>query len=240
MKTTFEPSPALPGFPVWRLCLLFSATALLAPFARGQDKEKAPSGFICVANTVAAGTGNVTVLVDGEDVYEPGYAFGAVTGGIGFSPGSHTVVFKRDGVKEGNTKVTVEKDQTVTLVPFAEQVPATDQEKAHFAIRILRLKQKEIPEGRKASFISVSGQPEVNAEIRDLKGNWEKVVVKRLAISEAKIHYPQGYNPIRVNGKEMEPIPIIDEGNYVVVIYDDPDGKIKCLNFRDFKYLSAD
>ncbi len=207
---------------------------------QAQTKEKAAKGFICIANTVAPGTGTVKVIVDGEDVYEPGYNFAAVTGGIGLPAGSHTVVFKREGVKEGSTKVTVEKDQTVTLVPFAEKVPATDQEKAHYAIRILRLKQKEIPEGRSASFISVSGLPEVRAEIRDLQGNWEKLSVKRLTISEAKIHYPQGYNPIRVNGKDMEPIPIIDAGNYVVILYDDVDGNLQCLNFRDFKYLSAD
>ncbi|MEO5916850.1 MAG: hypothetical protein ABIS50_21660 [Luteolibacter sp.] len=239
MKTTSESSRVLSVSSGWACRSLILAAALL-PQVWAQPKEKAPKGFICIANTIAPGTGTVKVLVDGEDVYEPGYAFAAVTGGIGVPAGSHTVVFKREGVTEGTTKVNVEKDQTVTLIPFGEKVPATDQDKAHFIIRILRLKQKEIPEGRSASFISVSGLPEIAAELRDLQGNWEKVAVKRMVISEAKIHYPEGYNPIRVNGKDMEPIPIIDAGNYVVVLYDDADGNLKCLNFRDFKYLSAD
>ena len=239
MKTISETFDFLSTSLGWG-CRSLLLAALLLPQAGAQTKEKGPKGFICIANTIAPGTGNVKVIVDGEDVYEPGYKFAAVTGGIGLSAGSHTVVFKREGVKEGSTKVTVEKDQTVTLIPFAEKVPATDQEKAHYTIKILRLKQKEVPEGRSASFISVSGQAEIPAEIRDLQGNWEKVAVKRLSISEAKIHYPQGYNPIRVNGKEMEPIPIIDAGNYVVLIYDDAEGNLQCLNFRDFKYLSAD
>jgi hypothetical protein len=143
-------------------------------------------------------------------------------------------------VKEGTTKVNVEKNQTVTLIPFAERVPATDQEPAHFAIRILRLKQKETQGARSASFVSVSGMPELLAELRAPSGDWAKVPVKRLAIGETPILYPEGYAPVRVNGKEMEPIPVGDPGNYVVVLYDDAEGNIKTVSFRDFKFLSAD
>jgi hypothetical protein len=219
---------------------LILAFAVQAVSAQEEKTESPPVGFIRIANAVAPGTAHVKVVVDGEDVYSPGYKFGAVTGGIGLSPGSHSVTISREGVKEGKTTVSVEKNQTVTLIPFAEKVPATDQEKAHFVVRILRLKQKEVPEGRSASFVSVSGLPEVVAELRDPEGNWEKVPVKRLSIGQATIRYPEGYAPIRVNGKDMEPIPISDTGNYVVVLYDDSEGNIHTVNFRDFKFLSAD
>lgn len=208
--------------------------------AQEEKKEAVPMSFIRIANAVAQGTENVKVTIDGKDVFPKGYKFGAVTGGIGVTPGSHTVVIKREGVDEGTTKVVLEKDQTVTLIPFAELVPATDQEKAHYAVRILRLKQKEVPEGRSASFVSVSGQPEVTVELKEPKGTWEKVFVKRLAIGQATIQYPQGYAPVRINGKDAQSIPIADEGNYVVVLYDDLEGNIQSVNFRDFKYLSAD
>jgi len=242
MKTTSDSQPGLSGSRrIFALTLL--SVAFSSPFLAAQENKKEgppPVCFIRIANTVAPGTGNVKVLVDGSDVYEPGYKFGAVTGGIGLSPGNHTVTIRREGVKEGSSKVSVEKDQTVTLIPFAELVPATDQEPAHHAIRILRLKQKQTENGRSASFISVSGQPEVQAELRDPAGKWEKVFVKRLMIGEATIKYPEGYAPIRVNGKDMKPIPIADVGNYVVVLYDDLEGKLQTVNFRDFKYLSAD
>lgn len=239
MKTTSD-SPSRSRF---RLGLTLLALLCSGSLLSAQDKKKdgAPSVcFIRIANTVAPGTGNVKVYVDGADVYEPGYKFGAVTGGIGLAPGSHTITIRREGIKEGTSKVSIEKDQTVTLIPFAEKVPATDQEPAHFEIRILRLKQKETESGRSASFISVSGQAEVQAELRDPAGKWEKVFVKRMMIGEATIKYPEGYVPIRVNGNDMKPIPISDAGNYVVVLYDDPEGKICSMNFRDFKFLSAD
>ncbi len=242
MKTTSETLRVL--VQTGGLCkfLLPVAFALAAPRLHAQEKKDMPPPlcFIRIVNTVAPGAGNVKVVVDGMNVYPPGYKFGAVTGGIGLAPGVHSVTISREGVKEGISKVTVEKDQTVTMIPFAEQVPATDQEPAHFVIRILRLKQKEVPDGRGASFVSVSGNPEVMAELRDPGGKWTKVPVKRLMIGEATIRYPEGYAPVKVNGKDMEPIPIGDTGNYVVVLYDDPDGKLQAVNFRDFKYLSAD
>ena len=128
----------------------------------------------------------------------------------------------------------------MTLIPFAEWVLATELEAAHFEIRILRLKQREVSTGRSATFISVSGKPEVIAELRDPKGNWEKIPVKRLMITEAPIKYPQGSVPVKVNAKSVPTIPVVDEGNYVVVIYDDAEGNIHSVNFRDFKYLTAD
>jgi hypothetical protein len=242
MKMIFETTRLAPLAAKVRclaLPLLFSLSSQVLP-AQEEKDVPTPTCFIRIANAVAPGAGNVKVLVDGNDVYPAGYKFGAVTGGIGLSPGDHTVTISREGIKEGTTKVSVEKNQTVTLIPFAERVPATDQVPAHFACRILRLKQKAVPQGRSASFVSVSGQPELIAELRDPAGNWAKVLVKRLAIGEATIRYPEGYAPVRVNGQDMTPIPISDEGNYVIVLYDDAEGKINSVNFRDFKFLSAD
>jgi hypothetical protein len=216
--------------------------ACASPTLTAQEPKEPsnPNGFIRIANAIAPGAGNVKVVVDGNDVYPAGYKFGAVTGGIGLPPGGHNVTISREGITEGSTKVMVDKNQTVTLIPFAERVPATDQVPAHFACRILRLKQKENPKGRSASFVSVSGTPELTAELRDPAGKWAKVFVKRLTIEETPIRYPEGYAPVRVNGKDMTPIPIGDEGNYVVVLYDDAEGKLNSVNFRDFKFLSAD
>lgn len=245
MKTTSETTRMLDVVSGIRKFFLPVVFVIVSQGLHAQDKKdkKAPplpTCFIRIANTIAPGTGNVKVVVDGKDVYPLGYKFGAVTGGIGLPPGNHSVTISREGVKEGTSKVSVDKDQTVTLIPFAERVPATDQEPEHFVVRILRLNQKEVQDSRSASFISVSGVPELTAELRAPTGKWEKVFVKRLSISEATIHYPEGYAPVRVNRKDMAPIPIGDTGNYVVVLYDDAEGKVQSLYFRDFKFLSAD
>jgi hypothetical protein len=218
------------------LCVLAASIPLLL----AQKPSSPPTGFIRVVNGVALGTGNVNVTIDGQDMRPKGYKLGDATGGMGLSAGSHKVTIKKEGVKEGSTTVELEKDQTVTLIPFAEKVPATDQVPGHYKIQILRLKQKEVESGRTASFVSVSANPEIKVELQDETGKSATVFVKRLSVAETPLNYSQGYAPAKVNGAPIKPIPIGGVGNYVVVLYDDAEGKVQSLYFRDFKFLSAD
>ena len=205
-----------------------------------EEPKGGPMGFIRVVNAVAKGTGPVNVLLDGEDMRPKGYKLGDATGGIGLKPGSHKITIKREGTKDGSTTVAVEKNLTVTLIPFAEAVPATDLLPAHFKVQILRLIQKSVESDRSATFVSVSGNPELKAELMSEDGKWTAVYVKRLSIAETPLNFSQAFAPVKVNGNPINPIPIGGAGNYVVVLYDDADGKVQSLYFRDFKFLSAD
>jgi hypothetical protein len=213
-----------------------SAVPLLAQ----NEPPAAPAGFIRMVNGISQGTGTVKLLVNGEDMQPEGYKLGDATGGIGLPVASHKITFKKQGVKEGSTTISLAKDQTVTLIPFAEKVPATDQEPAHYRIQILRLKQKDTDSGRTASFVSVSANPEIKVELEDENGKSATLFVKRLSVAETPLNYSHGYAPAKVNGAAIKPIPIGGVGNYVVVLYDDTEGKVQSLNFRDFKFLSAD
>jgi hypothetical protein len=223
---------------------IFSTFVVLAatfPQLSAQDQPaKPPAGFIRVVNAVAAGTGNVNLLINGEDMRPSGYLLGDATGGIGLRAGSQKVTIQKEGVQEGSTTVNLGKDQTVTLIPFSEQIPATDQEPAHHVIRMLRLRQKEVESGRTATFVSVSATPELKVEVESETGKRTAVFVKRLMVAETPLNYSQGYAPVLVNGSPIKSIPIGGAGNYVVVLYDDAEGKVQSLYFRDFKFLSAD
>lgn len=213
----------------------------LASSSVGLSQDKAnKTGFVRLANAVAPGTGKLDLFVDGTSFNTDGYNLGDVTGGVPLKPGTHEVTIKREGTKEGKTKVSIAADETTILIPFAEQVPASDTEPAHWAIRVLRLKQLAPEFERSATFVSVSRNPEIKIDVRDPQGNWTPVFVKRLAVAQAPIRYPRGYVPIKMAEEKLEPIPVAEAGNYVVLLYDDPDGKIKALNFRDYKFLSAD
>ena len=71
-------------------------------------------------------------------------------------------------------------------------------------------------------------------------GTWNPVIVKRLAVAQAPLLYPRNYVPLRSGGKNLEPVPVSEQGNYVVLLYDDEAGQLQTVNFRDFKFLSAD
>lgn len=225
---------------IFEKCLLVLALWTAGSPLQAQEEPAMKSGFIRFVHAIAPGTGAMYCEIDGSDVRSDGYQFGDVTGGIAVKPGAHEVKIRREGVKDGSTRVNVALNETTILIPFAERVPATDEEPAHWEIRILRLKQLEPISDRGATFVSVSQQPELKVEMRDMNGKWASAYVKRLAIAQLPIDFPRGYVPLRLGNETLEPIPISDNGNYVVVLYDDPDGKGKALNFRDYKYLSAD
>lgn len=217
---------------------LLGGLALSGPLAAQEPKQK--YGFIRLVNAVAQGAGKVSLVIDGTDMSPDGYEFGDVTGGMGLKPGAHTVTVKRDGVKEGTTKVNVAADDTTTVIPFAEKVPASDEKPAYWSIRILRLKQKEPEKDRTATFVSVANEPEIQVELSDPEGKWSTASVKRLSTAELPLKFPEGYAPIRTKAGKLESIPIGGNGNYVTVLYSDPEGKLRSLNFRDFKFLTAD
>jgi hypothetical protein len=212
----------------------------LSVFSEAQEQDKSKYGFIRLVNAVAPGEGSVELLLNGNNLYPDGYQLGAATGGMGVEVGRCDVVVRRDGVEAGETKVEVVAGKTTTVIPFAERIPATDDKPAHWQIRILRLKQKAESKEREATFISVSQQPEIQVEMRDPKGNWTKYFVKRFMTTSAPMKYPEGYVPLRLKTGDLPSIPILDVGNYVVVLYDDPEGKVQALNFRDFHHLTAE
>jgi len=216
------------------LILAFTITPILA------ESRNAAGGFIRMVNAVAMGTGKVTLLIDGDSVRDKGYKFGDATGGIAKSSGARKITIRREGVEEGVTTVNLDKDQTVTLIPFAEKVPASDTKPAFHKIMILRLRQTAPESGRTVTFVSVSGIPEIKADVQSEDGKWTSVAVKRLGVSNMPLNYSQGYAPVKVAGESVKPIPIGGDGNYVMVLYDDAEGKVQSLYFRDFKFLSAD
>ncbi len=204
------------------------------------DAREPEYGYVRLVNAVARGTGTVTVLIDGENVNAAGYKLGAVTGGIGLKPGSHTVTIRREGAEGGTTTVNVVKDETTTLVPFAEKVPAADDKPATWAIRILRLKEQAAEHERCATFVSVAREPEIKVEVGRGRGVWDSASVERLSIARLPVKESGGYVPLRINGEELPAMAVPSTGNYVVIIYEDADGKMRSLNFRDIKFLSAD
>ncbi len=205
-----------------------------------QDKPANPTGFIRLVNGVAEGSGKIQLMIDGDDMRPEGYKLGDATGGMGLRAGAHKVVIKKEGLEDGSTTVVLEKDQTVTLIPFSEKVPASDKRPAYFRIQILRLKQNEVQTGRLATFVSVSANLEIKVDLQDESGKFASANVKRLAIAELPLNYSEGYAPAKVNGVAISPIPIGGAGNYVVVLYDTPEGKVGSVYFRDFKFVSAD
>lgn len=219
-----------------------AALCLLALPAFAQEEAPPKIGFIRLVNAVAPGTGNVQLKIDGEDMFPKGYKLGQRTGGIGRSAGVKKITVSREGTVEGSTNVTLGVGETVSLVAFAEKVPAKDDKPEQWEIRILRLKQRDVEGGFRFTVLSVCQEPEtLFATLREGSESKQPQSVKRLMTTTIDLGRNAGDISIYLRNQE-EPLAFFrpdSPGNYVVVLYDDPDGNTKAISFYDPKFVIA-
>ena len=219
---------------------LIICTAITLAFhvaVHAQEARPKEFGLIRLVNALAQGTGGLSLKIDGKDIYPKGYKFGAITGGIAVPPGNHSISVTREGVKDGSTKVEVGKGSTVTIIPFGEKVPAKDDEPEYWQARILRLRQLDPISDRTITFVSVASMDEIKVEIGTDGKQWTTGYVKRLSLLQLPAKEAGGYTRLRIDGKELDAMAIPQEGNYVVIIYENESGEILSENFLDLKAL---
>lgn len=219
-----------------------SAIAFLPP-AIAQEEGPPQVCFVRIVNAVAAGEGNTRFEIDGEDIFPKGYKLGQRTGGFGLKAGSHSIRILKDGVEPGTTKVDLKTGETMSLIGFAEKLPPKKGEEDQppvFTTRILRLKQSDPERGYRMTIVSVSSkdQVEVQAAIQG-KGSVEKAFAKRLATTSVDLGRSRGEVLVKVGDEIVTTLSPEDPGNYVVVLYDDPDGNVKAISFFDPKFVIA-
>ncbi|WP_035607795.1 hypothetical protein [Haloferula sp. BvORR071] len=234
MKTTFNRRTALLALASLALCGTVHA--------QKKEKEQPKVGFLRLINSVGQGTGNTKLTIDGEDMFPKGYKLGQRTGGIGLPAGSKKITVSKEGVVEGTTTLSVEDGETMNMVAFAERVPAKDDKPEHFEIKLMLLKQRDVEKGYRLTVLSVSEQLETLFEVKR-EGAKEKAPnsVKRLMTTSIDLGSHAGDVGVflRDQPESLAFFRPDSPGNYVVVFYDDPEGKVKALFFYDPKFVIA-
>ncbi len=220
---------------------ILAAAVLLAVPAASAQEPPPEVGFIRFVNAVAAGTGNVKVTVNGEDLHPKGYRLGQKTGGLGLRVGSHTITVKREGVGTGSTKITLAKGETLTLIGFAERKPpGKEGDPPVWETRILRLKQSDPGRGYHITFVSVCDKEEIRVgTLFEGQNKPKQDSVKRLSTAGMRLGSGRGEAQVSVDGKVVTMVSTDDPGNYVVLLYQDEAGEIKALSFFDPKFVIA-
>lgn len=216
------------------VCLFLAVSWLAA------EDSVAPLGYLRIVNGIAPGSGNVRVRVDGQEIYPKGYRFGAVTGGIGLAPGVHKAEIQREGVVDGSVDVTVVRNLTVTLLAYAEEIPAINEKPARHQARLMALAPREVEKGKLATFVSLSRTPLLQIDVRGPDGKWHTEEVPRLRPVECPILLVRGYVALKSGGKSLDAIPVAEPGNYVVVLFDDTRGRLCSVSFRDSGEIAGD
>jgi hypothetical protein len=222
--------------------LLLAALLLVAPSLTHAQEDGPPQvGFIRIVNAVAPGLGLANVFVDGDDIFPKGYQLGQRTGGIGLKSGAHSIEVRKEGVEAGTTRISLATGETMTLIAFAERLPVEKvDDPPRWAIKILRLKQSDPERGYRMTLVSVCGKPEVKVQAAVAgKADIESTTVKRLAVSSIDLGRNRAEVMVKADDEIITTVSPEDPGNYVVVLYADPEGKTKALSFFDPKFVIA-
>ena len=210
------------------------------PQARAQQ-DPPGVGFVRIVNAVAPGEGKANIIIDGEDIFPKGYNLGQKTGGFGLTAGPHTISFRKAGVASGTTQITLIKGETLSLIGFAEKVPAEKPEDPPvWRTKLLHLKQSEPQHGYGVVLVSLCPQDEIKVQT-EVQGTRkpEMVHAKRLVVTRVNLGKSRKEVLLKTGGETVARVSPEEPGNYVVVFYEDADGKIKALSFYDPKFVVA-
>ena len=222
---------------------IFAATlCMFASMFSAIGKEGSPEvGFLRIINAIAPGNGTTRVLIDGEDLFPKGYQIGQRSGGIGLAAGPHTVTLQKNGVESGTTKIDLKSGETLSLIGFAEKIPATDDNAPpRWMTKILKLKQSDPEHGFRMTLLSVCDLDEVKVDAI-IPGQKDITIahVKRLSTAAIDLGSTRSEAMVKVGGEIISTVSPDEPGNHVVVIYQDAEGKIRALTFFDPKFVIA-
>ena len=222
--------------------ILAATLCMFASMFTATGKEGSPEvGFLRIINAIAPGNGTTRVLIDGEDLFLKGYQLGQCSGGIGLAAGPHTVTLQKNGVESGTTKVDLKSGETISLIGFAEKIPATDEDAPpRWMTKILRLKQSDPERGFRMTLLSVCDLDEVKVDaIIPGKKDITTAHVKRLSNAVIDLGSTRSEAMVKVGDGIITTVSPDEPGNHVVVLYQDADGKIRALTFFDPKFVVA-
>lgn len=218
------------------ILIMFMAACGLA-FAQ----TKSGTGFLHIINAVSPGAGKAAFAINGRDLHKDGYALGQTTGEFAVKTGDLVIAIRKTGVETGRTNIQLKDGESVTLVAFAEQVPQKDlSAPPKWAVRLLRLKQQEEAQGFALSLISVCKAEETVVHLLSIDQDVvEKAFVKRLGITKLDIDRKRGEIFVKSGDRVLTSVAPDSPGNYVVILYENQEGRTEAVSYYDLKLLNA-
>ena len=222
--------------------ILAATLCLFGVISSANGKATSPEvGFLRIINAIAPGNGTTRVLIDGEELFPKGYQLGQRSGGIGLAAGPHTVTLQKNGVESGTTKFDLKSGETLSLIGFAEKIPATDDHAPQrWTTKILKIKQSDPERGFRMTLLSVCDLDEVKVDAI-IPGQKDITIahVKRLSTAVIDLGSTRSEAMVKVGGEIITTVSPDEPGNHVVVLYKDAEGKIRALTFFDPKFVIA-
>jgi hypothetical protein len=219
-------------------CLLLFAFAVVQGFAQG---EKPSVGFLRLVHVVTPGEGTLRVKLDGAELFPRGYELGQCTGGIGLQAGGHVLELAKNGVETAKEKIELPASETITVLAYAEKLPAKREgEPARWAIKLRKLSPATSGEGYRLSLISCCDRDELIVRtFIEAKRKTETTPLKRFQPAEIDLGRGRSGVEVRLGNEALVSVSLDEPGNYDVILYEDASGRVRALAFYDPKFEVA-
>ncbi len=202
--------------------------------------DPAEIGFVRLICVAGAGTGNAKVSIDGSTMWPQGFKVGQRTGGIGLKRGTHKFSVTKEGCKKAEKSIMVKAGQTQTLVAYAEPVRDEDGKITGWALKLARLSQHTPRKGMFMTVVSFCEEKELAIDIYEgVSDRKMKVVAPRLKAERLELGSGEVRAEVSYKGESLMTLKAEENGNYVVMVFEDGEKGKKAISFYDPKFVMA-
>ena len=190
--------------------------------------QKPTAGFITLVNAVSLPT-NTIIAVDGKRLPPLGLEPGKVTGGLGFTEGTHRIDASNGAALAVSSSIQISSVSKMVIIysvrrKDAKGIPIEE-------IRMFSCPGVAVEKGRQFYVLYAGGLSSQQVSI-----NGQSVVLsplKEVAVGSA------GSLSINQNGQPVADLHPEEPGNYLAIVFDGQDSKIKAVLARDIQYTAA-
>ena len=202
--------------------------------------DPAEIGFVRLISLAGAGTGNTKISIDGSSMWPQGFKVGQRTGGIGLKRGSHKFTVTKEGCKEAEKSIMVEAGQTQTLVAYAEPVRDEDGAIVGWSLKMARLSQHTPRKGMFMTLVCFCEEKELAIDVYEgVSDRRMKMVAPRLKAERIELGSGDVRAEVSYKGEALMTLKAEENGNYVVMIFEDGGKGKKAISFYDPKFVMA-
>jgi len=189
--------------------------------------QQAPPGVFRFVNATLLPE-KVFLTIDNLKLKPEGFAAGDTTGAIGIAPGPRRFTISSANSGTAQAAVSVQPNTSTSIIAYCKFTVDPQTRKVTQALQLLTRQNPPRARGRDFQLLFVSSHPSI-----DLSINGQNRSVKALReIGGADL--PSGEIKIDYAGKPLTSFTAPEAGNFLVVIFDDPAGKVRGVVVPDY------
>ncbi|MEM8953339.1 MAG: hypothetical protein AAGD22_04225 [Verrucomicrobiota bacterium] len=169
-------------------------------------------------------------MMNDRSLYERGYKPGQKTGGMGFLAGDHSFVATNEGFEPVSETMSIEAGKSSTVIVMSSIIRDEDGEVAEKRLLAKVLRNEGKTDDYLITMFNLSERPSVS--IRLGSKSYRMNSGERVKIDGAA----EGSFEVAHDDQVLDQFYMEEPGNYVLMIFDEPDGSVNASFFIDHAF----